>query len=448
LQVNSPFCMRTKRRNPQKINIVTLGCSKNLVDSEQLMTQLRANGKDVSHESTQDDAGIVVINTCGFIDNAKQESIDTILRYAEAKQAGLVDKVYVTGCLSHRYKDELSLEIPAVDAWFGTNELPRMLKALKADYKHELVGERLITTPTHYAYLKIAEGCDRPCSFCAIPLMRGKHVSVSEEHLLAQAKSLVSKGTKELILIAQDLTYYGLDINGKRTLPDLLRRMSDIEGLDWIRLQYAYPSGFPMEIIDVMAERANICNYLDMPLQHGSNNILKLMRRGITREKTQDLLAAIRDKVPDIAIRTTLIAGHPGETEADYEEMIRFVEESQFDRLGVFTYSHEEQTHAFNMADDVPEEVKQERADEIMAMQQDISLALNQKKIGRTFKTLIDRVEGGYYIGRTEHDSPEVDNEVLVKQTPDLHLRLGDFTSVAITHVEEFDLYGTVAQPS
>jgi len=436
--------MRTKRRNPQKINIVTLGCSKNLVDSEQLMTQLRANGKDVSHESDQDDAGIVVINTCGFIDNAKQESIDTILRYAEAKQAGLVDKVYVTGCLSHRYKDELSLEIPSVDAWFGTNELPRMLKALKADYKHELVGERLITTPSHYAYLKIAEGCDRPCSFCAIPLMRGKHASVSQETLITQAKNLVAKGTKEIILIAQDLTYYGLDTESKRTLPDLLRRLSDVEGLDWIRLQYAYPSGFPTEILDVMAERSNICNYLDMPLQHGSNNILKLMRRGITREKTQDLLATIRSKVSDVAIRTTLIVGHPGETEADFEEMVQFVQESQFDRLGVFTYSHEEQTHAFSMDDNVPEDVKQERADEIMAIQQDISLNLNQAKIGKTFKTLIDRVEGGYYVGRTEHDSPEVDNEVLIKQTPELHLRLGDFTNVHISHVEEFDLYGTI----
>jgi len=433
--------MRTKRRNPQKINIVTLGCSKNLVDSEALMTQLKGNGKEVSHESDKDDAGIVVINTCGFIDNAKQESIDTILRYAEAKQAGLVDKVYVTGCLSHRYKDELSIEIPAVDAWFGTNELPRMLKALKADYKHELVGERLITTPTHYAYLKIAEGCDRPCSFCAIPLMRGKHVSVPEEQLIAQAKNLVSKGTKELILIAQDLTYYGLDITNKRSLPDLLRKLSDVEGLDWIRLQYAYPSGFPLEILDVMAERSNICNYLDMPLQHGSNNILKLMRRGITREKTQDLLAAIRDKVPNIAIRTTLIAGHPGETEADYEEMLQFVEESRFDRLGVFTYSHEEQTHAHSMNDDVPEDIKQERADEIMAIQQDISASLNQEKIGNTYKTLVDRLEGGYYVGRTEHDSPEVDNEVLIKHTENLHLRLGDFVMAKVNQAAEFDLF-------
>lgn len=434
--------MRTKRRNPQKINVVTLGCSKNLVDSEQLITQLRANGREVTHEATEDDAGIVVINTCGFIDNAKQESIDTILRYTEAKADGLVDKVYVTGCLSHRYKDELAVEIPAVDAWFGTNELPRMLKALKADYKKELLGERLITTPSHYAYLKIAEGCDRPCSFCAIPLMRGKHESFPEEQLIRQTQKLVAGGTKEIILIAQDLTYYGLDINKQRTLPDLLRRLSDVEGVEWIRLQYAYPSGFPLEILDVMAERDNICKYLDMPLQHGADEMLKIMRRGITREKTEQLIDTIRQRVPDVAIRTTLIAGHPGETEAHFEEMLDFVEKMRFERLGVFTYSHEEQTHAFSMEDSVPQEVKEARADEVMALQQDISAQINESRVGKTYKVLIDRVEGGYFVGRTQYDSPEVDNEVLVPVADDYHLRIGDFADITIEAAEEFDLYG------
>jgi ribosomal protein S12 methylthiotransferase len=432
--------MKTKTLGRNRVNIVTLGCSKNVVDSEVIFTQLRGNGMDVTHESKKDDANIVIVNTCGFIDNAKQESIDTILRYADAKDAGVIDKLYVTGCLSHRYKDELELEIPTVDAFFGTNELPRLLKTLKADYKHELIGERLLTTPTHYAYLKIAEGCDRPCSFCAIPLMRGGHVSRTIEDLVVEAKSLVRRGTKELILIAQDLTYYGLDIYKKRNLSELLEHFSDIEGLDWIRLQYAYPAGFPMDVLDVMNSKSNICKYLDMPLQSGSTEVLKKMRRGITREKTEDLINAIRDKVPGIALRTTLIAGHPGETEADYEETYQFVEKMRFDRLGVFTYSHEDQTHSYSFEDDIPAEVKQERADEIMAMQQDISMELNQNKIGNTYKVLFDRKEGGHFIGRTQYDSPEVDNEVLIPATQ--FVRLGDFANVKINRAEEFDLYG------
>jgi len=432
--------MKTKGTKKNQINIVTLGCSKNLVDSENIYTQLKGNGYKVTHESKKDDASIVIVNTCGFIDNAKQESIDTILRYADAKDAGLVDKVYVTGCLSHRYKDELAVEIPTVDAWFGTNELPRLLKTLKADYKHELVGERLLTTPAHYAYLKIAEGCDRPCSFCAIPLMRGGHVSRPIEELVTEAKSLARRGTKELILIAQDLTYYGLDIYKKRDLANLLDTLSDVEGIEWIRLQYAYPSGFPLEILDVMRQRPNICNYLDMPLQSGSSEMLKIMRRGITRQKTEDLINAIRDKVPNIALRTTLIAGHPGETEAMFEETYEFVERTRFDRLGVFTYSHEEQTHSHTYTDDVPAEVKQQRADDLMAVQQEISLSLNQQKIGQTFKVLFDRKEGGYFIGRTEHDSPEVDNEVLLPASQ--FVRLGDFAQIKITDAQEFDLYG------
>lgn len=436
--------MKTKTLRRNKVNIVTLGCSKNLVDSEQILTQLRANAFDVTHESTTDDAQVVIVNTCGFIDNAKQESIDTILRYADAKEAGVIEKLYVTGCLSARYKDELSSEIGNVDAWFGTNELPRLLKTLKADYKHELLGERLITTPSHFAYLKIAEGCDRPCSFCAIPLMRGQHVSVPEDDLVRAATNLAKNGTKELILIAQDLTYYGLDLYKKRALADLLNRLADVQGIDWIRLQYAYPSGFPLDVLDVMAQRPNICKYLDMPLQHGSTEMLKLMRRGITREKTEDLIHTIRDRVPGIALRTTLIVGHPGETDAEFTEMVKFVEQSRFDRLGVFTYSHEEQTHSHTMADDVPAELKQERADLIMEIQQDISLELNQAKVGNTYKVMVDRVEGGYFVGRTEHDSPEVDNEVLIPATEENHCRLGDFTQVEVTDAEAFDLFGRV----
>lgn len=433
--------MKTKGTISNKVNIITLGCSKNLVDSENIFTQLKGNNFNVEHESKKDDAQIVIINTCGFIDNAKQESIDTILRYADAKEQGMIDKLFVTGCLSARYKDDLEKEIPIVDAFFGTNELPRLLKTLKADYKHELVGERLLTTPAHFAYLKIAEGCDRPCSFCAIPLMRGKHVSVPKELLVQQARNLVKKGVKELILIAQDLTYYGLDLNKKRDLADLLQRLADVEGLDWIRLQYAFPSGFPMDVLDVMAERTNICKYLDMPLQSGSDKILKLMRRGITREKTEDLIAEIRSRVPDIALRTTLIAGHPGETDHDFEETLDFVSRMRFDRLGVFTYSHEEQTYAHTMEDDVSPEEKQRRQDDIMLVQEEISFELNQKKIGKTMKVLIDRKEGQYFIGRTEHDSPEVDNEVLIDAQKN-YLPIGHFAEIQITEASEFDLYG------
>lgn len=432
--------MKTKTLRRNKVNIVTLGCSKNLVDSENLYTQLRGNGYAVEHESKRDDANIVVVNTCGFVDTAKQESIDTILRYAEAKQDGLIEKLYVTGCLSHRYKDELEAEIPTVDAFFGTNELPRLLKTLKADYKHELVGERLLTTPAHYAYLKIAEGCDRPCSFCAIPLMRGGHVSRPVEELITEAKSLARRGTKELILIAQDLTYYGLDLYKKRNLADLIRHLADVEGIEWIRLQYAYPAGFPMDVLDAMRERDNVCKYLDMPLQTGSTEMLKRMRRGITREKTEALIQAIREKVPDIALRTTLIVGHPGETEALFEETYEFVEKMRFDRLGVFPYSHEDQTHSHSMADDVPEDVKQARADEIMELQQGISEELNQQKVGKIYRVLFDRKEGGYFVGRTQYDSPEVDNEVLVPATQ--YVRQGDFALVKITSAEAFDLYG------
>ena len=438
--------MKTKVKPKASINIVTLGCSKNLVDSEVLYTQLKGNGLEVTHEAKKDNASIVVINTCGFIDNAKQESIDTILRYVDAKEAGKIDKLYVTGCLSHRYKDDLEKEIPLVDAFFGTNELPRLLKALKADYKHELVGERFLTTPAHFAYLKIAEGCDRPCSFCAIPIMRGKHVSRNMDELVLEANSLAKKGTKELILIAQDLTFYGLDLKGGQTggrkLKELLERLSDVNGIEWIRLQYAYPAGFPIEILDTMAERENICRYLDMPLQSGSDAMLKHMRRGITREKTEALIETIREKVPGIDIRTTLISGYPGETEADFEETYSFVERMRFDRLGIFNYSHEENTHAYSVEDNVPEDVKQERSDEIMALQQTISEELNQAKVGQTVKVLIDRKESGFFVGRTEFDSPEVDNEVLIPA--EQYARMGDFVQVKINKAEEFDLYGDI----
>jgi ribosomal protein S12 methylthiotransferase len=438
--------MKTKVKPKASINIVTLGCSKNLVDSEVLYTQLKGNGLEVTHEAKKDTASIVVVNTCGFIDNAKQESIDTILRYVDAKEAGKIDKLYVTGCLSHRYKDDLEKEIPLVDAFFGTNELPRLLKALKADYKHELVGERFLTTPAHFAYLKIAEGCDRPCSFCAIPIMRGKHVSRNMDELVLEANSLAKKGTKELILIAQDLTFYGLDLKGSQTggrkLKELLERLSDVNGIEWIRLQYAYPAGFPLEILDTMAERENICRYLDMPLQSGSDAMLKHMRRGITREKTEALIETIREKVPGIALRTTLISGYPGETEADFEETYSFVERMRFDRLGIFNYSHEENTHAYLVEDNVPEEVKQERSDEIMALQQTISEELNQAKVGQTVKVLVDRKESGYFVGRTEFDSPEVDNEVLIPA--EQYARMGDFVQVKINKAEEFDLYGDI----
>ncbi|MFM7757750.1 MAG: 30S ribosomal protein S12 methylthiotransferase RimO [Crocinitomicaceae bacterium] len=437
--------MKTKTKKKNKVNVVTLGCSKNVFDSEVLMAQLKANQFEVEHESQEDDSEIVIINTCGFIDNAKQESIDTIMRFADAKAEGLVDKVYVTGCLSERYRDDLEKEIPEVDAYFGTRELPRLLKTLKADYKHELVGERLLTTPNHYAYFKIAEGCDRPCSFCAIPLMRGKHFSTPIEDLVKSATSIAANGVKELILIAQDLTYYGLDLYKKRALSDLLKRLSDVEGISWIRLHYAFPAGFPMDVLDVMNERENICKYLDMPLQHGSTKILQAMRRGITREKTEELVQAIRQKVPDIALRTTLIAGYPGETEADFQEMYDWVERSKFDRLGIFTYSHEENTHAFNFKDSVPKKIKEKRADTIMELQSGISYELNQIKIGKQYKVLFDRTEGDYFIGRTEFDSPEVDNEVLVKKT-DGYIRLGDFSTIEITDADHYDLYGKIVE--
>jgi len=431
---------RTIKKN--KVNVVTLGCSKNLVDSETLMGQLKANNFSVEHESTSDDHNIVIINTCGFVESAKQESIDTILRFVEAKKEGAVEKVYVTGCLSERYKSDLEKEIPLVDAYFGTRELPKILKTLKADYKHELVGERLLTTPNHYAYFKISEGCDRPCSFCAIPLMRGGHVSVAKEELVDRAKKLAASGTKELLLIAQDLTYYGLDIYKKRELADLVDRISDVQGIEWIRLHYAFPSGLPMEVLDVMKKKSNVCNYLDMPLQHITDNMLKSMRRGITKQKTIDVVNQIRDTVPGIAIRTTLIAGYPGETEKDHEEMMEWVEKTKFDRLGIFTYSHEENTHAFSLKDDVSEKIKRKRADAVMAAQQEISFNLNQQKIGKEFKVLFDRKEGGYFIGRTEFDSPDVDNEVLVKATENNYVRIGDFSKVKITSATDFDLYG------
>jgi len=438
--------MKTKTLKKNKVNVVTLGCSKNLFDSEVMMAQLKANKFDVEHESMHDDAEIVIINTCGFIDNAKQESIDTILRYAQAKTDGAVDKVYVTGCLSERYKDDLEVEIPEVDAFFGTRDLPRLLKTLKADYKHELVGERLLTTPSHYAYFKIAEGCDRPCSFCAIPLMRGKHVSTPMEDLVNSAKSLAAQGVKELMLIAQDLTYYGLDIYKKRNLAELVDRLSEVEGIEWIRLHYAFPAGFPMDVLDVMNAKPKVVKYLDMPLQHGSTSILKSMRRGITREKTEALVNEIRAKVPGIAIRTTLIAGYPGETEADFREMYDFVERMKFERLGIFTYSHEENTHAYSLTDDVPDKLKRQRADEIMELQSGISHELNQQKVGKIYRVLFDRAEGEYFIGRTEFDSPEVDNEVLVKKSEG-YVRIGDFAYVEITSADHYDLYGKLIDP-
>jgi len=433
--------LKTKGDKKTKVNIVTLGCSKNLVDSEVLLTQLRGNGIEATHESKEDEASVVVINTCGFIDNAKQESIDTILRYVDAKEEGIVDKVYVTGCLSQRYKDDLEKEIPEVDAWFGTRDLSRILKVFKADYKHELVGERILTNPSHYAYLKISEGCDRPCSFCAIPLMRGSHISRPMEELVLEAKNLAKTGTKELLLIAQDSTYYGLDLYKKRNLAELLKRLSDVDGIDWIRLHYAFPAGFPMDALDVMAERPNICKYLDIPLQHGSSRMLQIMRRGITREKTEQLLDTIREKVPGIAIRTTMIAGHPGETEKEFEEMMQFIERSRFERLGIFSYSHEENTHSHSLEDDVAVEEKQIRMDAVMELQQGISLELNQQKIGKTFKVLVDRKEGENFIGRTEFDSPEVDNEVIINGRNN-YLRIGDFVQVKVHAATEFDLTG------
>lgn len=435
--------MRTKTLKKNKINVITLGCSKNLYDSEVLMGQLKANDLDAEHESTKDDANIVVINTCGFIDNAKEESIETILRFAEAKEEGLVEKVFVTGCLSERYKPDLEKEIPNVDEYFGTRDLPRLLKVLGADYKHELVGERLLTTPSHYAYFKISEGCDRPCSFCAIPLMRGKHISTPIEELVESAKKLAAKGVKELMIIAQDSTYYGIDLYGKRRLADLLTELSKVEGIEWIRLHYAFPAGFPEDVLDVMANEPKVCNYLDMPLQHIADPVLKSMRRGTTKEKTDKLLNALKEKVPGIALRTTLIVGYPGETEEDFQVLLDWVKETRFDRLGVFTYSHEENTHAYALEDDVPEAEKQRRAELVMEVQQEISLEKNQELIGRTLKVLIDRVEGDNFIGRTEYDSVEVDNEVLIP-AKDNYLRIGDFVNVEVTEAEHFDLHGKV----
>ncbi|MEZ7887145.1 MAG: 30S ribosomal protein S12 methylthiotransferase RimO [Flavobacteriales bacterium] len=434
---------RTLKKN--KVNVVTLGCAKNIYDSEVLMAQLKANEFEVKHEEENSDAEIVIINTCGFIESAKQESIDMILQYADAKDQGKVDKLYVTGCLSQRYGGDLEKEIPQVDSFFGTRDLPRLLKTLKADYKSELLGERLLTTPSHFAYLKIAEGCDRPCSFCAIPLMRGKHRSTPMEQLVTQAEGLAAKGVKELLLIAQDLTYYGLDIYKKRNLDELVNKLADVEGIEWVRLHYAYPSGFPMEVIDTIKNHPNVANYLDIPLQHGSTKMLKSMRRGITREKTTELIRAIREISPEIAIRTTLIAGYPGETQEDFEEMRDWVEEMQFERLGIFTYSHEENTHAFTLEDDVPEEVKHARAEEIMALQSQISYNKNQTLVGKTLKVLIDKVEGGEFIGRTEYDSPEVDNEVRISSENE-YVRIGDFVHIKITSADFYDLFGEVAE--
>ena len=433
--------MRTKSLKKNKINVITLGCSKNTYDSEVLMGQLKASGKEVVHEQ---EGNIVVINTCGFINNAKAESINTILEYVDKKEQGIVDKVFVTGCLSERYRPDLEKEIPNVDQYFGTTELPQLLKALGADYKHELLGERLTTTPKNYAYLKIAEGCDRPCSFCAIPIMRGKHVSQTIEKLVKETEGLAKNGVKELILIAQDLTYYGLDIYKKRNLAELLENLVKVEGIEWIRLHYAFPTGFPMDVLELMKREPKICNYIDIPLQHISDSILKSMRRGTTKEKTTKLLKEFREAVPGMTIRTTLIVGYPGETQEDFEIMRDWVQEMKFERLGCFTYSHEENTHAYLLEDDVPEEVKQARAAEIMDLQSQISWNLNQEKIGQTFKCIIDRKEGQHFIGRTEFDSPDVDNEVLIDAAK-FYVKTGDFVNVKIIDATEFDLYGEPA---
>lgn len=434
--------MRTKSLKKNKINVVTLGCSKNVYDSEVLMGQLKANGKEVVHEQ---EGNVVVINTCGFINNAKEESVNTILHYMQKKEDGEVDKVFVTGCLSERYKPDLEKEIPNVDQYFGTTELPGLLKALGADYKHELIGERLTTTPKNYAYLKIAEGCDRPCSFCAIPLMRGKHKSTPIEDLVVEAEKLAANGVKELILIAQDLTYYGLDLYKKRNLAELLENLVKVEGIEWIRLHYAFPTGFPMDVLDVMNREPKVCNYLDIPLQHISDKILKSMRRGTTQEKTTKLLKEFRAAVPEMTIRTTLIVGYPGETEEDFETLKQWVTDMRFERLGCFTYSHEENTHAYNLEDDVPEGVKQDRANQIMEIQSQISWELNQEKIGQTFKVVIDRKEGNYFVGRTEFDSPDVDNEVLIDATT-TYLKTGEFYNVKVVEAEDFDLYAEVLE--
>ena len=437
--------MKTKSILRDKVNIITLGCSKNMVDSEVLSGQLRANGIDVAHESTKRGSNIVVVNTCGFIDKAREESVNTILEQVALEKEGSLDKVFVTGCLSQRYREDLEKEIPEVDAWYGTMEMPLLLKKLNADYKAELIGERLLSTPQHYAYLKISEGCNRTCSFCAIPLMRGIHISKPIEALVQEAKNLVRAGVKELMLIAQELTYYGLDLYKKRMLSDLLNRLADVEGLEWIRLHYAYPSKFPLDILDTMRDRENICNYLDMPLQHASDAMLKAMKRQITRAEMNELIYAIREKLPGICLRTTLIAGFPGEQESDVEALKEFLAEHRFDRVGIFTYSHEEGTSAFSLQDEVPAEVKESRAQEVMELQQEISFEKNQEKIGRVFKTMVDRKESGRWLGRTEFDSVEVDNEVIIESpTP---LKIGNFVSVKMTKAYDFDLEGQVVTP-
>jgi ribosomal protein S12 methylthiotransferase len=437
--------VKTKSSIQPKVNVITLGCSKNLVDSEVMMQQLKASDFDVQHEGSGK-SDIVIINTCGFIENAKQESIDTILQFADAKANGKLDKLYVTGCLSHRYKDDLSEGIPEVDAWFGTLELPNLLRTVGADYKHELLGERLQTTPKHYAYVKISEGCNRPCSFCAIPLMRGQHVSKPMENIVREIENLVKNGTKEVMLIAQDSTYYGLDLYGDRKLADLMKRVSDIDGLDWIRLHYAFPSQFPMDVLPVMAERSNICNYLDIPVQHISDSMLKTMRRGITQRRTLELLHTIREQVPGIALRTTMLVGHPGETEEDVQALVNAVNEIKFERLGVFTYSHEENTHAHTLEDNLTQDEKQRRADWVMETQMSVSEAFNQSLVGTTQKVLFDRLEGDEFVGRTQYDSPEVDNEVRVP-VADNYVRMGDFADVKITDASTYDLMGTLVKP-
>jgi ribosomal protein S12 methylthiotransferase len=435
--------LKTKTLKKDKVNIITLGCSKNTVDSENLMTQLKANEFDVAHDSDRK-ANVIVINTCGFIDLAKEESVNTILEYADMKNKGSIDKLYVTGCLSQRYKDNLEAEIPEVDAFFGTLEMPQLLAKFKVDYQHELVGERIITTPSHYAYLKISEGCNRTCSFCAIPLMRGKHVSRTIESLVKEAQNLARMGVKEIMLIAQELTYYGLDLYKTRSLSTLLEALQEVDGIEWIRLHYAYPSKFPTEVFDTMARLSKVCKYLDIPLQHANNQVLDIMRRQITREETVELIRLAREKVPNIAIRTTMLIGHPGETDEAFEDLCDFISEMEFERVGVFQYSHEEGTSAFDLPDDIPAEVKQERADRLMDIQKDISSEKNHAKVGQTFKVLFDRKEGEYFVGRTEHDSPEVDNEVLVKGKKN-YIRIGDFANVKITEATEYDLYGELA---
>ena len=432
--------MRTRTFNKNKINVVTLGCSKNLYDSEVLISQLKANNKNVVHEG---DGNIVVINTCGFIDNAKQQSIDTILEYSDKKNQGKIDKLYVTGCLSERYKDDLEKEIPDVDKYFGTTDLPHLLKHLRADYKSELIGERFLSTPKNYAYLKISEGCDRKCSFCAIPLMRGKHKSRSMEDIVHEAKKMASQGVKELILIAQELTYYGLDLYKERSISKLLKKLCDLEGIEWVRLHYAYPSGFPNELIDTIKKEEKICNYLDIPLQHISDEILKSMRRGSTKLKTNNLITNLRKQIPEISIRTTLIVGYPGETKTHFKELCDWVKEMKFERLGCFKYSHEENTHAYNLVDDVTEIEKQRRLEKIMSIQKEISRELNQKKIGNEIRCLIDRFESGYYIGRSEYDSPDVDNNILIK-SDNIHLRIGEFYNVIIDDASDYDLFGSI----